>query len=129
MCGHSTSDNDKTLGWLVERFPAEYRSRKGTSHYHKRSNKTRHASGIISLDDAGQPVKARWLSWALRDTMKAAGISGASFRNFRHTFATRAVKGGIHAKTTGEMLGDSMESVAERYMHTAARAASLPVAA
>jgi len=81
--------------------------------------RTRHMSGIIFLDDRSQPIKERPLDWALGKAVKAAGLQGVTFRTFRHSFATRALRAGVHPRVVGQMMGHSTAFITEMYMHVA----------
>jgi len=78
-----------------------------------------HTSGVVFLDDSSQPVEEKALDWALGKALKAAGVVGANFRTFRHTFATRALRAGIHPRVVAQMMGHSTAFITERYMHVA----------
>ncbi len=82
------------------------------------AQKVLHKDGIIFLGKDGQPVNGHKMDKALPRALQAAGISGVSFRSFRHTFVSRCVKVGIHPKTIGESIGDTTASVIDTYMHT-----------
>lgn len=82
------------------------------------TDQVRHPSGIIFLDNAGQPVERNKYEAALKATRAASGVTWFSFRTFRHTFATRAVEAGVHPKVIGELIGDTTTAVIDRYMHT-----------
>ncbi|MCZ6778794.1 MAG: site-specific integrase, partial [Acidobacteria bacterium] len=84
----------------------------------RQASGVRHKDGIIFLSQNGQRIDDRYINRTLDAALERYGISGVSFRSFRHTFATRCVKKGIHATIIGEMIGDSSASVLERYMHT-----------
>jgi len=84
-----------------------------------RAGKQRHSSGIVFLDADGQPIEEKALDWALGCAYKAAGITDANFRTFRHTFATRALRRGIPREVVAKMMGHSTAFITDRYMHVA----------
>lgn len=81
--------------------------------------RARHTSGVVFLDDRSQPVEEKALDWALGKALKAAEVQGASFRTFRHTFATRALRSGVYPRVVAQMMGHSTAFITERYMHVA----------
>jgi integrase len=83
------------------------------------ASKTRHASGVIFLDPAGQPIEEKVLDWALGKAYREANITGCNFRTFRHTFATRALRRGVSREVLAKMMGHSTAFITERYMHVA----------
>jgi integrase len=51
-------------------------------------------------------------------TCKAVGITGLSFHDLRHTFATRLVQGGVDIETVRALLGHHSIVMTQRYTHS-----------
>ncbi|MCZ6779892.1 MAG: site-specific integrase [Acidobacteria bacterium] len=81
------------------------------------ARKVRHASGTVFLDDRSQPIDEKALDWALGKAFKAAGLQGFNFRSFRHTYATWALRAGVHPSVLGKMMGHSTAFIVDRYLH------------
>ncbi|MCZ6779928.1 MAG: site-specific integrase, partial [Acidobacteria bacterium] len=83
------------------------------------AQKVRHTSRVVFLNDSSQPIEEKALDWALAKAFKAAGLQGVSFRTFRHTFATWALRSDVHPTVLAKMMGHSTTFITERYMHVA----------
>lgn len=83
------------------------------------ARRVRHASDAIFLDAGSQPIDEKALDWALGKALKAAELQGVNFRTFRHSFATWALRSGVHPTVLAKMMGHSTAFITERYMHVA----------
>ncbi|MEE8537196.1 MAG: tyrosine-type recombinase/integrase, partial [Acidobacteriota bacterium] len=78
-----------------------------------------HTSGLLFLDERSHPIEEKALDLALGKALKASEVRGVTFRTFRHTFATRALRAGVHPRVVGQMMGHATAFITERYMHVA----------
>ena len=60
-----------------------------------------------------------WTRYKFSCALRAAGISGMTWHDLRHTFATRALQGGARPEQISRMLGHTNLSMTSRYLHWA----------
>jgi len=85
--------------------------------YHLLSNKDRHIAGAVFGFD-GIPIKDIKSSYGTAKTK--AGISGLTFHDLRHTFASRFIMRGGPQQALMTMLGHSSPAMTQRYTHLSA---------
>jgi len=64
-------------------------------------------TGLAFTDEVGQPVRPEWFSKEFRRVVAASGVPRIRLHDVRHTYATLALKAGVHPKVVSEGLGHS----------------------
>ena len=65
-----------------------------------------------------QPIQGRnFVVKVYMPALERAGIQGATWHTLRHTFASRAVMGGVDIRTVQELMGHSTVTMTMRYAH------------
>ena len=65
-----------------------------------------------------QPIQGRnFVVKVYMPALERAGIKGATWHTLRHTFASRAVMGGVDIRTVQELMGHSTVTMTMRYAH------------
>jgi len=75
--------------------------------------------GLVFHKGDGKPIDRYHLIGLLRNALKAAEVRDVTFKTFRHTAATWALRRGIPVKVVSDMLGQSAARTTEIYLHTA----------
>ena len=76
-------------------------------------------SGDLAFtDEAGRPVRPEWFSKEFGRVAAVAGVPRIRLHDVRHTYATLALKAGVHPKVVSERLGHSTIAITlDLYSH------------
>jgi integrase len=94
--------------------------------HRKRQREDRLAAGsswcsdvdLVAQDPIGRPIAPDWLSRAFRRHVRSAGVPQIRLHDLRHTYATLALKAGVHPKVVSERLGHATVGVTlDLYSH------------
>ena len=73
---------------------------------------------LVFTDEVGLPVRPEWFSKEFGRVSTAAGVPRIRLHDVRHTYATIALKRGVHPKVVSEMLGHSTIAITlDLYSH------------
>ena len=61
--------------------------------------------GLVFTDPVGEPLHPDWFSREFTRLSRAAGLPNIRLHDLRHTYATLALKAGVHPKVVSERLG------------------------
>ena len=68
----------------------------------------------------GEPLSARGVQWAMRETLKLSGIQKeATIHSLRHSYATHALEMGMNIDTLSKLLGHAHLTTTMIYLHVA----------
>lgn len=74
-------------------------------------------SEYVFIDEKGNHINTHRLNYALKGTLRCAGIEDFKFHDLRHTFASHFVMNGGSLKALQEMLGHKNITMTMRYAH------------
>lgn len=73
---------------------------------------------LVFTDEIGRPVRPEWFSKEFGRLVAAAGVPRIRLHDVRHTYATLALKAGVHPKIVSERLGHSTINITlDLYSH------------
>ncbi len=73
---------------------------------------------LVVRDEIGQPVNPDWFSKEFRRHVTAAALPPIRFHDLRHSYATLALKAGVHPKIVSERLGHATVGITlDLYSH------------
>jgi integrase len=76
------------------------------------------AGDLVFRDEAGEVVPPEWFSKEFRRLREEAGVPKIRLHDIRHTYATLALKAGVHVKVVSERLGHSSIAITlDLYSH------------
>ena len=76
------------------------------------------SSDLAFTDEIGRPVRPEWFSKEFGRIVEASGVPRIRLHDVRHTYATLALKAGVHAKVVSERLGHSSIAITlDLYSH------------
>lgn len=75
-------------------------------------------SGLVFTREDGSPIRPSWVTRQLPKLAEVAGVPRATPHVLRHTWATLALKAGVHPKVVAGRLGhSSVQITLDRYSH------------
>lgn len=66
---------------------------------------------LVFTDELGGPINPDWVSRDFRTKVRAADVPTIRLHDLRHTYATRALKAGVHPKVVSDRLGHASVGV------------------
>lgn len=76
------------------------------------------AGDLVFRDEAGEAVPPDWFSREFRQLVEEAGVPIIRLHDVRHTYATLALKAGVHVKIVSERLGHASIAITlDLYSH------------
>ncbi len=73
---------------------------------------------FVFTDELGEPLHPDWLTREFKRVAKSAGLPLIRLHDLRHTYATLALKGGVHPKIVSERLGHATVAITlDLYSH------------
>jgi integrase len=76
------------------------------------------AGGLVFADEFGGAVRPEWFSKEFGRLVLASGVPRIRLHDVRHTYATLALKAGVHPKVVSERLGHSTIAITlDLYSH------------
>jgi integrase len=73
---------------------------------------------LAFTDEVGRPVRPEWFSKEFGRVVAASGVPRIRLHDVRHTYATLALKAGVHPKVVSERLGHSTIAITlDLYSH------------
>jgi integrase len=73
---------------------------------------------LAFTDEVGEPVRPEWFSKEFGRVVAASGVPRIRLHDVRHTYATLALKAGVHPKVVSERLGHSTIAITlDLYSH------------
>lgn len=77
-----------------------------------------HEGDLAFTDEAGMPVRTEWFSKEFGRLVAASGVPRIRLHDVRHTYATLALKAGVHPKVVSERHGHSTIAITlDLYSH------------
>lgn len=73
---------------------------------------------LVFRDEVGEPLNPDWFSREFRRRVDASGLPSIRFHDLRHSYATLALKAGVHPKIVSERLGHATVGITlDLYSH------------
>ncbi|MEM7339786.1 MAG: tyrosine-type recombinase/integrase [Actinomycetota bacterium] len=73
---------------------------------------------LVFRDEVGEPINPDWFSREFTRRVKASGLPSIRFHDLRHSYATLALKAGVHPKIVSERLGHATVGITlDLYSH------------
>jgi integrase len=76
------------------------------------------SQALVFCDELGAPIRPDWFSREFRRLLRRAGLPEIRLHDIRHTYATLALKAGMHPKVVSERLGHATVGITlDLYSH------------